>query len=117
MATILVAGDESPIVALLRDLFEGEGHCVLAAYNDREALEFARSAHPDLVLSDLMMPLMDGMQLALTLHDGADTRLIAVSLMSAHRLPERETFGVAAFVAQPFDLDLVVRLVAWHLAA
>ncbi len=117
MATILVADDESPILALLRDLLEDEGHTVLAAHNGREALALARTAHPDLVLSDVMMPLIDGMQLARMLRADAVTRELVVILMSAAHPPDLEAVGAAAFLAKPFDLDAVNRLVARHLAA
>ncbi len=117
MATILVADDESPILALLRDLLEDEGHTVLAAHNGREALALARAEHPDLVLSDVMMPLMDGMQLAHMLRADAITRELVVILMSAAQPPDLAAVGAAAFLAKPFDIDTVNRLVARHLAA
>jgi CheY-like chemotaxis protein len=116
MATILVVDDESPIVALLRDLLEDEGHTVLAAHNGREALALARVAHPDLVLSDVMMPLMDGVQLVRMLREEAITRKLVVILMSAAQPPDLQAVGAVAFLAKPFDLDAVNRLVAQHLA-
>lgn len=116
MATILIADDESPIVALLRDLLEEEGHTVLAAHNGREALALARVEHPDLVLSDVMMPLMDGVQLARLLREEAITREVVVILMSAAPPPALAAVGAAAFLAKPFDLDEVNRLIARHVA-
>ncbi len=117
MATILVVDDESPILDLLRDLLEDEGHTVLAAHNGREALALARAEHPDLVLSDVMMPHMNGMQLARMLRDEALARELVVILMSAAHPPDLASVGAAAFLAKPFDLDEVNRVVARHLAA
>ena len=116
MATILVADDETPIVALLHDLLENEGHSVIVAHNGREALALARAAHPDLILSDIMMPLMDGMQLVRMLREEAITREVVVILMSAAQPPDLVSVGAAAFLAKPFDLDEVNRLIARHLA-
>jgi CheY-like chemotaxis protein len=116
VATILVADDESPIVALLRDLLESEGHTVLAAHNGQEALALARGEHPDLVLSDVMMPLLDGVQLARMLREEPVTPGLVVILMSAAQPPDLQAVGAAAFLAKPFDLDAVNRLVARHLA-
>jgi CheY-like chemotaxis protein len=116
VATILVADDESPIVDLLRDLLAEEGHTVLAARDGREALALARRERPDLVLSDVMMPLMDGIQLARTLREEPATREVVVILMSAAAAPDLASVGAVAFLAKPFALDDVTRLVARHLA-
>jgi CheY-like chemotaxis protein len=115
VATILVADDEEPIVELLRDLFAEEGHAVLAAHNGREALALARRERPALVISDVMMPLLDGVQLARTLREDAITREMVVILMSAAESPDLAGVGAVAFLAKPFDLDAVQRLVARHL--
>jgi CheY-like chemotaxis protein len=116
VATILVADDESPIVDLLRDLLEEEGHTVLAARDGREALALARRERPALVLSDVMMPLLDGVQLARRLREEDATREMVVILMSAAQPPDIAALGAVAFLAKPFDLDDVTRLVARHLA-
>ncbi|MCA1667381.1 MAG: response regulator [Thermomicrobia bacterium] len=116
MATILVVDDEPPILDLLRDLLEDEGHTVLAARNGREALALARAEHPDLVLSDVMMPLMNGVQLARMLRDELLAWELVVILMSAAHPPDLASAGAAAFLAKPFDLDEVSRLVARHIA-
>ncbi|MCA1723930.1 MAG: response regulator [Thermomicrobia bacterium] len=101
---------------LLRDLLEDEGHTVLAARNGREALALARAEHPDLVLSDVMMPLMNGVQLARMLRDELLAWELVVILMSAAHPPDLASAGAAAFLAKPFDLDEVSRLVARHIA-
>ena len=116
VATILVADDEPPIVDLLRDLLEEEGHTVLGAFNGREALVLARRERPDLVLSDVMMPLMDGVQLAARCGRSRSARGVVVILMSAAESPDLAAAGAVAFLAKPFDLDEVTRLVARHLA-
>ncbi len=115
MATILVADDEEPIVDLLRDLFAEEGHTVLAAHDGREALALARREHRALVLSDVMMPTVDGVQLARLLREDATTRGVVVILMSAAEAPDLAGVGAVAFLAKPFDLDAVQRLIARHL--
>lgn len=59
---ILVADDESNICELLRLYLEKEGYTVVLANNGEKALELFNSAHPDLVLLDIMMPKLDGWQ-------------------------------------------------------
>ncbi len=115
VATILIADDESPIVDLLRDLLEDEGHTVLAAHNGCEALALARREHPDLVLSDVMMPLMDGVQLVRLLREDGVAQGPVMILMSAAKPPDLAAVGAAAFLAKPFDLAAMLRLIARQL--
>ena len=64
MAKILVADDHRANRAALAALLETAGHQVLAAENGREALAQAREALPELIISDVLMPAMDGYELA-----------------------------------------------------
>jgi CheY-like chemotaxis protein len=109
VATILVADDEEPILDLLADVLTEEGHTIIAAHDGREALALARAHRPDLVLSDVMMPYMDGPELARHLHMDTETHDMPIVLMSAARLPEHAAVGIAGFLSKPFDI--------WHIAA
>lgn len=112
MATILVVDDESPILELLRDVLEDEGHTVLAAHNGRVAFETARQARPDLVLSDVMMPVLDGVALSRMLRDEPATRGMVVILMSAAHPPDLGAAGAVAFLGKPFAIEQVNDLIA-----
>jgi CheY-like chemotaxis protein len=59
-ATVLVVDDDPDTVETMRDILQEEGHTVLSARNGLEGLEIAQRSHPDLVLLDLDMPIMDG---------------------------------------------------------
>ena len=63
MAVVLVVDDEFGITDLLEDVLSDEGHRVLAASNGKQALERAAAERPDLVLTDYMIPVMDGVAL------------------------------------------------------
>ena len=67
MATILVIDDQEPIRALLRLALEGAGHDVLEASNGRLGLALYRASEADLIITDIVMPEMDGLELMLEL--------------------------------------------------
>jgi CheY-like chemotaxis protein len=100
--TILIVDDERPVVEFLSDLFEDEGFAVRRAYNGVAALHDVEIEPPDLVLSDIALPGLSGIELARRL----TARAIPVVLMSAAahdpRLPD------VIFVAKPFALDAIL---------
>jgi len=114
MATILVVDDEFGIGELLVALLEDEGHRVLTAMNGRHALERMAENKPDLVISDLMMPVMDGGALLRAMRDNPELGEVPFALMCA--LPENtitdRISGHSAFLRKPFKLAEVTRLVA-----
>ena len=69
MATVLVADDNRANRQALGALLESAGHRVLIAADGREALGLARTERPDLVISDVLMPAMDGYELVRRLRD------------------------------------------------
>lgn len=89
MATLLVVEDDATVLSLLRDFLGQEGHTVLAARDGSEALTIARRELPDLILSDIMMPVMGGIEMIRMLRSEFPTREIAVILMSAVQPPDR----------------------------
>ncbi len=113
MATILVVDDEFGIGELLEALLEDDGHRVLTAMNGRHALERIAEAKPDLVISDLMMPVMDGAALLGALRENTELRNVPFALMCA--LPEASITdrvqGYDAFLRKPFKLAEISRLV------
>ena len=105
MPRILVVDDEQAISQVLHDLLTDEGYEVLTAGNGREALACLVNGRPDLVLSDVMMPLMGGAELCQALAANPQYGSIPVVLMSAAgEGTTRERCSYAAFVAKPFNL-------------
>ena len=114
MATVLVVDDEFGIATLLKDVLEDENHRVRLATNGKDALEQISEGPPDLVLTDMMMPVMDGPSLIRALLDNPDFKSIPVIVMSS--LPEataKERCGsFAKFVRKPFTIFDIVDIVA-----
>jgi CheY-like chemotaxis protein len=109
MATILVVDDEAPIVDLLVDIIEDHGYTALRAGNGAEALSIARAVRPDLIISDVMMPSLDGFGLLAALRTTPDLARTRVILMSAafptsgHGAP-RPAAAADGYLRKPFDV-------------
>jgi putative two-component system response regulator len=82
-ARILVIDDEKNVVELHKKLLENEGYDVIVAYNGLEALGKVFTEEPDLVLTDLSMPKMDGLELCEQLKNGEHTNLVPIIMVTA----------------------------------
>lgn len=114
-ATILVVDDEPALRELAATVLQTLGHAVVTAANGREALIRAREHRPDLILLDLLMPELDGIEVCRQLRaDPAlhSTRIIVVSGADAKRgLEESIIAGADDFLAKPVDpVELTVRV-------
>ena len=108
---ILVVDDEIAIAQSLRLILEEDGIEVLVAYDGREALEMVREKRPHLVLSDVMMPVLNGPELCRRLRSDPATSHIAIVLMSATHGRDVGEYGADGFIAKPFDLQEVYETV------
>lgn len=112
--TILVIDDEEPIRLLIQDLLHLEGYTVLLAWNGQLGLVCAQECHPDLILTDLMMPIMDGYELCRRLHADPHTAQIPVIAMSA-AYPKRYADLFNAVIGKPFELLPLLTLISTQL--
>ena len=106
--TILIVEDEPSLVEVLSYNLEKEGFEVLTANNGPDGLERARSALPDLVILDLMLPLIDGLQVCAQLRGDAKTQNIRILMLTARSEETDEVvgFNVGAddYVTKPFKV-------------
>ena len=114
---ILVVDDEAPIRALLAALLEDKGYEVLTAADGEEAIVSAITNHPDLILLDVCMPHMDGMQACAKLRKNLVTRDIPVIFLTAfnsdERLEQAIDMGANDFLGKPVNaVELNVRIQA-----
>lgn len=117
MATILIVDDEEPVRELLAAIFELAGVRALKANNGRRALELFNQDRPDLVLSDVMMPVMSGANLCRLLKAEPSTATIPIILMSAAGQQVTDGTGADAYLDKPFELDQLEALVFQWLPA
>jgi CheY-like chemotaxis protein len=113
MKTVLVVEDDAAIAELMRGILEDEGYHVLAASDGLAALEQLRRQRCDLVIADLMMPVMDGRDLRRALEATPAYRAIPVVLMTAaSQITAEDRRLFSAVLQKPFDLDDVLALAA-----
>lgn len=113
--TVLVVDDDPVILKLLTVNFEMEGFSVVSAVDGIEALSTMRAERPAIVVSDIMMPNMSGLDLVRELKSDPDTKEVPVILLSAKAqagdIREGLEAGADAYVTKPFEpLDLVDRV-------
>src|SRR5262245_15344749 len=108
-AKILVVDDEAKNVKLLEAILLPRGYEVVHASNGEEALQQVQQERPDLILLDVMMPVMDGFEACRILKENADTRLIPVVIMTALGQVEDRIKGIDAgaddFLTKPVRRD------------
>lgn len=106
---ILVVDDQPINVQLLKRKLEREGMEVATSYSGREALDLVAAKRPDLILLDVMMPDMDGIEVCQRLQADPDTKSIPVIFITARTSKEGklEGLGVGAvdYITKPIDLD------------
>jgi CheY-like chemotaxis protein len=112
METILVVDDEPDIRELLVDVLRGEGYLVVPASNGQVAREALAETHIDLVITDTMMPGLDGVGLIRWLRAQPSLRAVPVLLLSAARRPNLDGLGDCVFLPKPFDLTTLLEAVA-----
>jgi CheY-like chemotaxis protein len=115
---VLIVEDEPSIREVIRDVLEDRGFRVMASTNGAEALRMLDSVRPDVVVLDLLMPVMHGwafMESYVEKTGGQPIPIVVVSVNPA--LPRSfNRFGVRQVVAKPFDVDALLDAVDQALA-
>ncbi|MEO1664669.1 MAG: response regulator [Chloroflexota bacterium] len=116
MARILIAEDERDIRELIEFTLKiMAGHEVIAAANGEEAVSLARSERPDLIMLDMRMPKMTGIEAANALKADDDLKDIPVVFLSAKATDEQDSAGetgAIGFINKPFAPDELITQVA-----
>lgn len=105
---VLVVDDDPAILEICSDLLQTEGYTVSVATNGQQALEQLRTDPPQVILMDIMMPVLDGVEACRQVKANPVTAAIPVVLMSARTNLTRQSQELAsadALVAKPFDID------------
>lgn len=113
---VLVVEDETYLRELIADVLESEGHTPRTAANGKEAIERIREQMPQLILLDLMMPVMNGWELMQALKDQTEWSNIPVVLITAVYDIKRtqQQVGARAVLTKPFDIEDIADIVRAH---
>src|SRR3954447_799265 len=116
MATILIVDDLAANRQFLVTLLAYHGHRLLEAGNGREGLTVSRAEHPDLIITDVLMPVMDGYELVRELRLDPVTRTIPVIFYTAHYGAREATAlalssGVSYVLTKPAESKTVLTMV------
>lgn len=120
MAKILIADDEPAILEVLRRTLEFEGHQSFLASDGATTLQRIETEEPDLVLLDVMMPVMDGWEVLRRLGETQARKPPRVIVMTA-KGGERDIakgleLGASEYVTKPFEIDQLMKLITDVLA-
>ncbi len=116
MARILVVDDDPAICRTVERVLARDSHVVEAYSDAREALDAIRRERPDLVITDVYMPEMDGIEFLLSLREAEPDLPVIVtsgggSASADHLLTDAGYLGATATLPKPFEVDQLLELV------
>lgn len=115
---ILIVEDDSDFQDIYQLYLQGESYQVLVANNGKEGLAFLEKETPDLIILDLIMPVMDGEEFYARLREQDKGRFIPVIIASVNdKMPPRitELGGVAGTLKKPFDIESLLEKIRANL--
>jgi CheY-like chemotaxis protein len=105
---VLIAEDYADIRQMTRIMIESIGFDVIEAANGFEAIEQAKMNHPDVVLMDIAMPMLNGITAASMIHqldECRDIPIIAITAFGRDYVNEASEYGFDAVIEKPVDMD------------
>ncbi len=117
---ILIIDDEPKNIILLRDLLQVSGYLTIEVTNGKQGIELAKTSKPDLILMDIQMPVMDGLEATRILKADATTRNIPVLALTSYAMKgDKERIlevGCDGYLAKPLDIKELLKTVAEYLS-
>lgn len=117
---VLIVEDNDLNMKLFRDLLEAHGYATLHTHNGRDVLDIARARKPDLILMDIQLPEISGLEITRWLKDDAQLRHIPVIAVTAFAMKGDEEKmrigGCEAYLAKPISINTFIATVKQCLA-
>ena len=116
---ILIVEDDPKNQLLFRDLLQSHDYATLDANNGKKGVELAKRKKPDLVLMDIMMPVMTGIEAVKILKATPETKNIPVLALTSFAMPEEQKTiieaGFDGYMIKPLDIHLLLKKIAEYL--
>lgn len=113
--TLLIVDDNKDLTDYLSDALKNKFKKIWVAYDGEEALRICRESHPDIVVSDIQMPRMNGYKLCKHIKEDLEISHIPVILLTARNDEESKTFGYKngadAYQTKPFEVDILYTII------
>jgi CheY-like chemotaxis protein len=106
--TILIVDDDADFRCALGEVLQEEGHHIVEAANGQEAIQLLDSLTPDLILVDLMMPVLNGWSLLAAIWERPQLREVPIAVLSA--VPQMAPGGASLVLKKPLDLPALLAL-------
>jgi two-component system cell cycle response regulator DivK len=121
MAKVILIVEDEPInLKLVRDVLQVSGYTTIEATDGKQAVKLAKTRKPDLILMDIQMPVMDGLEATRILKADATTRNIPVLVLTSHAMKEDIEkilqAGSHGYLTKPFDIRELLQMVAKYLS-
>ena len=117
---ILIVEDEPRNRKLFRDLLQLKGYATLEATNGKQGVEIAKEKKPDLILMDILMPIMDGLEATRILKTDVETKGIPIIALTSYAMKGDEEriceAGCNAYMTKPIDTREFLKKVAEYLS-
>ena len=116
---ILIVDDDPISLKLARDVLQANGYLTIEASNGKQALELAKANKPALILMDIRMPVMDGLEATRYLKKDATTRDIPTIALTASAMKHDEEgmrqAGCDGYLTKPLDIQQLLKEIAKYL--
>ena len=117
---ILIVEDDPKSIKLTRDILTVSGYATLEATDGKQGVALARDKKPDLILMDIQLPIMDGLEAAKILKSDAETKDIPIIALTASAMKgdEEKVYeaGCEEYITKPFEISTLLKKVAEHLS-
>jgi len=117
---ILIVEDDPKSLMLVQDLLQVSGYKTIEAMDGEQGVELAKSKKPDLILMDIQMPKMDGLEATRILKADTTTRNITVLALTASAMKEDKEkileIGCDGYITKPIDIKEFLKTVAEYLS-
>ena len=118
--TILIVEDDAKNLTLLRDVLQVSGYSTIEATDGKQAIELARTKKPDLILMDIQMPEIDGLEATRILKMDTTTRNIPIIALTAFAMKgDKERVleaGCDGYLIKPIDIKELLKTVTEYLS-